>query len=98
MGTESLALARLGNTMSIADISTDILDFVERVLALYGFAVKHKILVEGAWPYFTVPDGDAIDVFYPNGVLHHTPAMPYIMKRAAEFLRPGGRGAPPAVQ
>ena len=90
MDTESLALARLGNTMSIADISIDNLNFVEKALAIYGFKIKHKILVQRSWPYLTVPNDDMIDIFCSNGVLHHTPQMPYILRRASEVLAPGG--------
>ena len=88
VGIESLALARLGNTVSIADINAANLDLVERVLRVsgYGHALRHKLLLNASYPYFVLPEGETVDVFYSNGVLHHTPELPRILQRVSPIV------------
>ncbi|HRK61594.1 MAG TPA: class I SAM-dependent methyltransferase [Candidatus Omnitrophota bacterium] len=87
-GIEALQFAKNGNRVSIADISLSNLQFAERILMLHGFRPLQKILVSGDTPYFecALP----IQVFYSNGVLHHTPKFREILRRAASQLDLGG--------
>lgn len=88
MGIESLQFARAGNRIIPADIVSDNVLLATRVLKLFGFDADTTVNVRGDSPFFTL-DGP-IDIFYSNGVLHHTPRIRDILSRAREVLAPGG--------
>lgn len=90
LGIESLKFAQLGNRVSIADLSMKNLNAAERVLNVHGFKVEHKILVRSARPFIEWDDSwEKLDLFYSNGVLHHTPYMRWIVQRVHEISKPG---------
>jgi SAM-dependent methyltransferase len=86
-GLEALQFARAGNRVMIADITEAGRRIAERVLKLFGYEVE-SLPIRGDWPFVT--PSAPVDVFYSNGVLHHTPEMPAILEQAKELLAPGG--------
>lgn len=88
MGIEALAFARSGNDVIVCDINDASRRLAERVLELCGHRAVGSIPALGEEPWFT-PDRP-IDIFYSNGVLHHTPHLPQILGRARDLLAPGG--------
>lgn len=89
LGIESLQFARSGNKVSIADIVSVNLDAAERILSVCGHKIENKILVTRTYPFFEW-DALPIDIFYANGVLHHTPMIREILGRANEVLNENG--------
>lgn len=92
VGVEALELARVGNRISIADLSRDNLDLAIRVLSLYPNAAERSTatyLVTDEFPFVDAPVG-SFDIFYCNGVLHHIRWPRSIIERAYDLLRPGG--------
>ena len=91
MGIESLEFARWNNKIILADINRENILLAERVLRLHGYAPDECVLVSKAAPFFPFPDTfPQVDVFYANGVLHHTPLIREILQQACEMLSPNG--------
>lgn len=88
MGIESLQFAKGGNRVIPADIVPDNVRLAARVLRLFGHEPDAMVNVSGDAPYFDVRG--SIDIFYSNGVLHHTPRIRDILGRAREVLSRGG--------
>lgn len=86
-GIEALQFAKLGNKISIADISKKNLEACTRVLIAHGYYPEQVILVDGEYPFF---QSEKVDIFYANGVLHHTPKIREILQRVLGVLQPGG--------
>jgi SAM-dependent methyltransferase len=73
-GIEALQFAKTGNRVTLIDLTDSGLKAARRVLNVFGYdAATRK-------PRAPFPEAD---IFYSNGVLHHTPKMPRIMERAA---------------
>lgn len=70
-GIEALQFARNGNRLTLFDLTDAGLEAAARVLAVHGYECD---TTRGALP-------DA-DIFYANGVLHHTPDGPRILAEA----------------
>jgi SAM-dependent methyltransferase len=87
-GIEALQFARAGNDVILADINWDTVLLARRVLRLHGLRAAGASKILGGRPF--VEPGCELDVFYANGVLHHTPDAPAILARAAELLAPEG--------
>jgi SAM-dependent methyltransferase len=87
-GIESLQFAKLSNRVIVADINPASVSLARRVLRVFGYETVGQRLIEGEYPF--VQPHRPIDVFYANGVLHHTPHAQAILHRAAELLAPGG--------
>lgn len=87
-GIESIQFAKKNNKVILADINQSSLDVATKGLALFNTIPLQTCLVQGDYPYFTV--NQSYDIFYSNGVLHHTPDMPAILKRATESLKDDG--------
>ena len=66
----------------------DNVKLARRVLRLYGYEEEAAVLGGETSPYYSVPG--PIDVFYCNGVLHHTPDFREILQWAARTLALGG--------
>ena len=88
MGIEALQFARSSNRVSVADIVPSNARLAARVLKLFGFKAEETVSVGGEEPFFSL--ANPIDIFYSNGVLHHTPMISRILARAWEVLVPGG--------
>ena len=87
VGVEALQFARRGNEVILADIVGDNVALAARVLTVFGYP-SSTVMVQGDAPF--IPEVEQFDVFYANGVLHHTPQARRILQRAVELLRPGG--------
>lgn len=82
IGLEALQFHR-DNTVILADINQASLDVSKRTLG----ANVETALITDVYPFF---ECQPIDIFYANGVLHHTPRFREILERAAEVLKPDG--------
>lgn len=87
LGLEALQFADAGNRVLLADINATTRELAQRVLSLFHYR-SETVEVSGEWPY--VVPLTPIDVFYANGVLHHTPDAPDILHRASKLLVSGG--------
>lgn len=87
-GIESLQFLKNGNKVSIADISEDNLNAVEKIINTMGYDIYKKIKVYNDYPFFEYDE--KIDIFYSNGVLHHTPKIAEILQRVSEILKREG--------
>ena len=90
VGVEALELALAGNRVSLADIVPANLQLAGRVLTLFGQLPERSYLVTSRRPLLSQMQPAQLDVFYCNGVLHHSRDPRVIMERAHELLRPGG--------
>lgn len=87
-GLEATQFAKAGNKLILADINQDGLTIANRYLNLVGNPALESCLVTGEYPFFEVKQ--PYDIFYSNGVLHHTPEFRNILKRACEDLAADG--------
>jgi SAM-dependent methyltransferase len=74
-GIEALQFCKSGNEVVLSDIHLTNVEAAKRVLRISGY--------EPAEP-------GKVDIFYSNGVLHHTPHIREILKEAVKNLNPGG--------
>jgi SAM-dependent methyltransferase len=74
-GIEALQFCRSGNSVHVSDIFQSNIQAAERVLRLSGYEPMRKCKV---------------DIFYSNGVLHHSKKIREVLKEAVENLNPGG--------
>ena len=88
-GIESLQFAKNGNSVIIADINPYNLQVADRLLKLHGFTPHEVIQITESNPFFTL-ENTKIDIFYANGVLHHTPYIREILSRALTILSDDG--------
>lgn len=90
-GIESLQFVKSENRIILADINRSSLITAERCLGSYGFKSLQTLVVTGDAPFFDM-NGQILsyDIFYSNGVLHHTPRLREILKRACENLANDG--------
>ena len=82
-GIESLQFCKSGNSVILADISENNLLAAEAVLNAFGYKPKDIVLVNGEEPFFT---SCKYDIFYSNGVLHHTPQMFNILNHSLKYF------------
>jgi len=89
-GMESLQFAKKGNIVIASDISDANLSVARRLMNLHGYSSTVMFMkVSVAYPYIIQPL-PPIDVFYANGVLHHTPHATDILKEIKRFLSHDG--------
>lgn len=79
-------LIQSGNQVYLADIHEENMEAAERVLSLYNCKSSGHILLSFDEPFFD--HQQTFDIFYSNGVLHHTPKMRSILQRACQVLKP----------
>jgi SAM-dependent methyltransferase len=89
VGVEALELALAGNRVALADISEDNGRLAATVLTIYGHKPTDIYLVTDRYPFIDAP-ADSFDVFYCNGVLHHSDQPRALLERAHTLLRDGG--------
>jgi len=91
VGLEALQYAKLGNTVSIADISADNLKLAERVVQLGapGHVVDGVFKVQEKSPFIEA-EPESFDVVHCCGVLHHIPHPEPVVQRFSELLSRGG--------
>lgn len=87
-GIEALQFLKNGNKVSIADISEDNLNASEKIIKTMGYNIFNKIKVSNEFPFFEY--NGKIDIFYSNGVLHHTPKIAEILSRVSKILKEDG--------
>lgn len=86
-GIESLQFVKAGNSVILADINRSSLTTAERCLGSYGVKSLQALVVTGDEPFFDMNgQNSSYDIFYSNGVLHHTPRFREILLRACENL------------
>eukprot|EP00123_Amoebidium_parasiticum_P000661 comp11526_c0_seq1/m.5975 comp11526_c0_seq1/g.5975 ORF comp11526_c0_seq1/g.5975 comp11526_c0_seq1/m.5975 type:complete len:360 (-) comp11526_c0_seq1:158-1237(-) len=91
-GIETLQFLRAGNRVSLADINMDNMNAAERIINVAGYKVERKILISDHYPFFEYdPSWEKVDIFYSNGVLHHSPRIRHVMRRAHEVVKSGGQ-------
>lgn len=84
-------LIQKGNKVLLADIHEDNMRAAEKVLSVYELKSDGHVLAQFDAPFFQMPkDHEKVDIFYSNGVLHHSNKIKEILKRAAEILREDG--------
>lgn len=88
MGIEALQFARAGNRVVVADIAPTNARLAARVLEVFGLRHDGIVDVSGEPPFFELPA--PVDIFYSNGVLHHTPRIREILAQAHRLIEPGG--------
>jgi SAM-dependent methyltransferase len=84
-GIEALEFAKNGNQVMIGDINRYNLEVATRLLKLNNFTPLEIVKLTSRYPYCKVKN--QIDVFYANGVLHHTPKIKQILRRVKNLLR-----------
>lgn len=90
VGLEALQYAKVGNRVSIADISPSNVLLAERVLHLCGHKVSNTIVLTQKPPFSVLLAAGQFDVIHCCGVLHHIPDPVAVVKQMAEWLRPAG--------
>ena len=81
-GIESLQFLYNGNEVILGDINEENLNAAEYIINCAGYKVKEKVLLNSENPYFSV--SNKFDIFYSNGVLHHTPNISDILEFAID--------------
>lgn len=90
-GIESLQFVKSENNVILADINQSSLDTATKCLNVNGFKPLQTVLVTGEQPFFDLLGQNlSYDIFYSNGVLHHTPKFREILLRASENLTDDG--------
>lgn len=86
MGSDHLALAKLGAICHGIDITESNLAITEKHLALNGY--RSELIVGDAenMPY----EDNSFDFVYTFGVIHHTPDMEKAVGEIYRVLKPGG--------
>lgn len=94
MGIEALQFARSGNWVIATDIVPANVVLTSRILKMYGYEHGRMTALLDK-PYIIYAKGSEIyekkiDIFYANGVLHHTPYATEILENILEILAPDG--------
>lgn len=86
MGTDLLQFARGGAKVIGVDVTPRSIDISRRRFSVYGFDASFAIADAEGLPFAN----SSIDVYYSNGVLHHTPDTEAAVREAHRVLKPGG--------
>lgn len=86
MGTDLLQFARGGARCTGVDLTPRSLEISKQRFRLYDIAVDLALADAERLPF----DDGTFDVFYSNGVLHHTPETAHAIREAHRILKPGG--------
>lgn len=90
VGMEAAELARAGNIVDLADISSANIEITRRVMKLTaGRDPVNTFHVGQSWPFLNCPSG-TYDVIHCSGVLHHIRKARLTIERFHELLCPGG--------
>ena len=87
-GVESLQFANNNNKVIVGDINQSNINIANRILKIYGRESLYSVLIDNSKPFFKLQD--KIDIFYANGVLHHTPKIREILIEAVKNLNDDG--------
>ena len=83
-GLESLQFLYQGNEIILGDINEESLEAAQYIINCAGYKVKEKVLLNSENPYFSI--SNKFDIFYSNGVLHHTPYLTDILSFAIDYF------------
>jgi hypothetical protein len=84
-------LLQKDNKVLLADVHEDNMRAAEKVLNLYELKSNGHVLAKFDAPFFTLPESTPkIDIFYSNGVLHHSSKFRDILLRACDVLSDDG--------
>jgi len=86
MGTDLLQFARGGAVCTGIDLTPRSVEISRHHLDLYGMSADFLLSDAERLPFAD----NSFDVFYSNGVLHHTPGTRAAVEDAHRILRPGG--------
>ena len=88
-GLEALQFARMKNKVILADIVRENIWVAQRTLSVYNYFPYAKYVIPTNVPFFSDLDY-LIDIFYANGVLHHTPKAREILSEVRDYLSEEG--------
>jgi ubiquinone/menaquinone biosynthesis C-methylase UbiE len=86
MGTDLLQFARGGANCVGLDITSRSVEISRQHFLVYGVDARFALSDAERLPF----GDDALDVYYSNGVLHHTPETEAAVREAYRVLAPGG--------
>lgn len=86
MGTDLLQFARGGALCTGIDVTPRSIEISRRHLTTYGLTADFVLSDAERLPFAE----DSVDVYYSNGVLHHTPDTAAAVSEAHRILKPGG--------
>jgi ubiquinone/menaquinone biosynthesis C-methylase UbiE len=86
MGTDLLQFARGGAVCTGVDLTPRSVEISRNRFDLYGIPASFSLSDAERLPF----KDESFDVYYSNGVLHHTPRTGSAVKEAYRVLRPGG--------
>ncbi len=87
-GIESLQFCNNGNQVIVGDINQSNINITNRILNIYKKKSIDSVLISNEKPFFKL--NQKIDIFYANGVLHHTPKIREILLEAVKYLKDNG--------
>jgi ubiquinone/menaquinone biosynthesis C-methylase UbiE len=86
MGTDLLQFARGGANCTGVDLTPRSIEITRSRFALYGIPASFSLSDAEHLPFADA----SFDVYYSNGVLHHTPGTQEAVEEAFRVLKPGG--------
>lgn len=88
LGLDAMQFAAAGAEVILADLHPKMLRVAQQVVcASLNINPKRLVITSPMAPFFT---SEPVDLFWSFGVLHHTPFIKEMLKRACEILKPGG--------
>jgi len=86
MGTDLLQFARGGALCTGVDLTPRSVEISRQHFAVYGMKADFALSDAERLPFVD----NSFDVYYSNGVLHHTPGTEAAVREAHRILKPGG--------
>ncbi len=86
MGTDLLQFARGGARVTGVDVTPRSVEISRQHFRVYGMSADFALTDAERLPF----DDETFDVFYSNGVLHHTPNTAEAIREAYRVLKTGG--------
>jgi ubiquinone/menaquinone biosynthesis C-methylase UbiE len=87
MGTDLLQFARGGASVTGVDVTPRSVEISREHFRVYDMKADFSLADAERLPF----EDKSFDVFYSNGVLHHTPETQATVQEAHRVLKPGGR-------
>ena len=90
IGTDSINFARAGAELTAVDLSPESLRVAEKRAAVMEVDDRIRFLRANAEALSSVLDGEAFDLVYSFGVVHHTPRPDRALAEMRKLVAPGG--------
>ena len=90
IGTDSINFARAGAALTAVDLSPESLRVAEKRAEVMGVADRIRFREANAEELASVLEGEAFDLVYSFGVVHHTPRPERALVEMRKLLAPGG--------